>query len=307
MGAISSRGSLGAGAFGRRSVLAGAHAEVPAELAAEVVRGVEADLPCDGAYVVDRMLEEPGGLAQPKADHRSHHGVSDLLLEEVREPRRRERDLPRKPWHVVPGGEVGGDDIQDPPHPRIYRTPTGAFPHREQQNLLKTVERKLARELARCEGIRVQPEKGTPCPLPGSPGLKTRQTEPFAADKWAPPPQPFDAGLEMCPQELPETPLRHGVIVLGVRSEQHDVARLHEEVRTGLPIEPPSIQRVREEPVPRTIGPTHPVSVPHAEMAGDEYARWGRWDLWCAHSRIVQLFSHRAYSLDRAPGLASRV
>src|SRR5215213_3215044 len=47
-----------------RPVLARAHAVVPPELPAEVVRRGEADLSGNGADVVHRMLQEPGRLAQ---------------------------------------------------------------------------------------------------------------------------------------------------------------------------------------------------------------------------------------------------
>ena len=68
----------------RRPVLARAHAEVPPELPAEVVWGTEADLSGDGAYVVDRVFQEPGSLVQPKPDHRPHHRLANFLLEQVR-------------------------------------------------------------------------------------------------------------------------------------------------------------------------------------------------------------------------------
>ena len=67
-----------------RPVLARAHAVVPPELPAEVVRRAEADLSGDGSYVVDRVFEKPGGLVQAEPDHRPHNRLAGFLLEEVR-------------------------------------------------------------------------------------------------------------------------------------------------------------------------------------------------------------------------------
>ncbi len=66
-----------------RPVLARTHAEVPSELPAEVVRRGKADLSGDGSYIIDRVLEKPGGLVQPEPYHRPHYRLANLLLEEV--------------------------------------------------------------------------------------------------------------------------------------------------------------------------------------------------------------------------------
>jgi hypothetical protein len=66
-----------------RPVLARAHAEMSPELPAEIVRGAEADLSGDGAYVVDRVFQEPGGLVQAEPEHSTHHRFACFLLEEV--------------------------------------------------------------------------------------------------------------------------------------------------------------------------------------------------------------------------------
>jgi hypothetical protein len=84
-----------------------AGAEGLAEAAAEVEGAVEADL---GGDLLDRaagVTEEAGSLAEAELAQRVGDGLAGLLLEQVRQPGRGEKDGSGKGIEYVVSGQVG--------------------------------------------------------------------------------------------------------------------------------------------------------------------------------------------------------